>query len=282
VLLRFLVSYIARFSVFHQIRPGWHPQPLHPGVRQKCSSHHTGLHGRSPGQPDRRAWTWPWRWYQVKAHIRGWWPWQTSVWQTMEGSSARSNVKLMRWPLSTLVWVISCCTAILVCLGQSTSVAVTLWDGLAMSHDIGCLSVSVAAGSGEGAVIFFWTRIWTGVENFCCGRSRISISFYGSTRMGDLLGRPRVLFLFKAYPNFACDKWLRCCLLLRIRNKQQLSLLSQASWGRLEMKPTRNKGRRSTRTQKHKRKRKDHVSGTFIASLQALLSITNSLGMSTP
>jgi hypothetical protein len=30
---------------------------------------------------------------------------------------------------------------------------------------------------------------------------------------------------------------------------QQLSLLSQASWGRLEMKPTRNKERRST---KHK------------------------------
>jgi hypothetical protein len=62
-----------------------------------------------------------------------------------------------------------------------------------------------------------------------------------------------------------------------LHKQQQLSLLSQASWGRLEMKPTRNKGRRST---KLKRKRKDHVSGTLIASLQALLSLTNSLGMS--
>jgi hypothetical protein len=48
------------------------------------------------------------------------------------------------------------------------------------------------------------------------------------------------------------------------QQQQQLSLLSQASWGRLEMKPTRNKGRRSTRTQKNKRKGKDHVSGTLI------------------
>jgi hypothetical protein len=31
------------------------------------------------------------------------------------------------------------------------------------------------------------------------------------------------------------------------QQQQQLSLLSQASWGRLEMKPTRNKERRSTR-----------------------------------
>jgi hypothetical protein len=50
------------------------------------------------------------------------------------------------------------------------------------------------------------------------------------------------------------------------------------------MKPTRNKEgeAQSTRTQKHKRKRKDYVSGTLIASLQALLSITNSLGCPTP
>ena len=42
-----------------------------------------------------------------------------------------------------------------------------------------------------------------------------------------------------------------------INNKQQHSLLSQASWDRLEMKPKRHKG---------------HGSGTLIASLQALLS----------
>ena len=41
------------------------------------------------------------------------------------------------------------------------------------------------------------------------------------------------------------------------QQQQQHSLLSQASWGRLEMKPTRHKG---------------HGSGTLIASLQALLS----------
>ena len=39
--------------------------------------------------------------------------------------------------------------------------------------------------------------------------------------------------------------------------QEQHSLLSQASWGRLEMKPKRNKG---------------HGSGTLIASFQALLS----------
>jgi hypothetical protein len=66
------------------------------------------------------------------------------------------------------------------------------------------------------------------------------------------------------------------------QQQQQLNLLSQASWGRLEMKPTRNKGRRSAKHKntKEQRKIKDHVSGTLIASLQALLSITNSLGMS--
>ena len=41
------------------------------------------------------------------------------------------------------------------------------------------------------------------------------------------------------------------------QQQQQHSLLSQASWGRLEMKPKRHKG---------------HGSGTLIASLQALLS----------
>ena len=43
--------------------------------------------------------------------------------------------------------------------------------------------------------------------------------------------------------------------------QQQQSLLSQASWGRLEMKPKRHKC---------------HGSGTLIASLQALLSKANS------
>ena len=41
------------------------------------------------------------------------------------------------------------------------------------------------------------------------------------------------------------------------QQQQQQSLLFQASWGRLEMKPIRHKG---------------HDSGTLIASLQALLS----------
>ena len=45
------------------------------------------------------------------------------------------------------------------------------------------------------------------------------------------------------------------------QQQQQQSLLSQASWGRLEMKPKRHKGQGS---------------GTLIASLQALLSKANS------
>ena len=45
------------------------------------------------------------------------------------------------------------------------------------------------------------------------------------------------------------------------QQQQQHSLLSQASWGRLEMKPKRHKG---------------HGSGMLIASLQALLSKANS------
>jgi len=44
---------------------------------------------------------------------------------------------------------------------------------------------------------------------------------------------------------------------LAIIQQQQYSLLSQANWGRLEMKPKIHK---------------DHGSGTLIASLQALLS----------
>ena len=44
--------------------------------------------------------------------------------------------------------------------------------------------------------------------------------------------------------------------------QEQHSLLSQASWGRLEMKPKRNKG---------------HGSGKLIASLQTLLSKATSL-----
>ena len=49
------------------------------------------------------------------------------------------------------------------------------------------------------------------------------------------------------------------------QQQQQHSLLSQASWGRLEMKPKRHKG---------------HGSGTLIASLQALLSKASSLEIS--
>ena len=45
------------------------------------------------------------------------------------------------------------------------------------------------------------------------------------------------------------------------QQQQQQSLLSQTSWGRLEMKPKRHEG---------------HGSGTLIASLQALLSKANS------
>ena len=47
----------------------------------------------------------------------------------------------------------------------------------------------------------------------------------------------------------------------KIQQQQQHSLLSQASWDRLEMKPKRHTG---------------HGSGTLIASLQALLSKTTS------
>ena len=42
-----------------------------------------------------------------------------------------------------------------------------------------------------------------------------------------------------------------------VQQQQQHSLFCQASWGRLEMKPKRNK---------------DHSSGTLIASFQALLA----------
>ena len=51
-------------------------------------------------------------------------------------------------------------------------------------------------------------------------------------------------------------------LMLQCRQQQQHSLFSQASWGRLEMKPKRNKV---------------HGSGTLIASLQAFLSKAISL-----
>jgi hypothetical protein len=40
------------------------------------------------------------------------------------------------------------------------------------------------------------------------------------------------------------------------QQQQQLSLLSRASWGRLEMKPTRNKGRRSTKHKNTKTQKK--------------------------
>ena len=49
------------------------------------------------------------------------------------------------------------------------------------------------------------------------------------------------------------------------QQQQQHSLVSQSSWGRLEMKP---------------KKHKDHGSGTLIASLQALLSKANSSDVS--
>ena len=40
------------------------------------------------------------------------------------------------------------------------------------------------------------------------------------------------------------------------QQQQQLSLLSQASWGRLEMKPTRNKGSRNTKHKNTKEQKK--------------------------
>jgi hypothetical protein len=62
--------------------------------------------------------------------------------------------------------------------------------------------------------------------------------------------------------------------------QQQHSLLSQASWGRLEMKPKKDEktGRHIKGQKEHKTKR-GHGSGTLIANLQALLSIAKSLGI---
>ena len=57
-------------------------------------------------------------------------------------------------------------------------------------------------------------------------------------------------------------KQLSFCKIYIQQQQQQHSLFPQASWGRLEMKPKRNKS---------------HSSGTLIASLQALLSKAISL-----
>ena len=68
--------------------------------------------------------------------------------------------------------------------------------------------------------------------------------------------------------------------------QQQHSLLFQASWGSLKMKPKRKKDKRNTKKRYktegreigvNRNRNKGHVSGTLIASLQALLSIANSL-----
>jgi hypothetical protein len=58
------------------------------------------------------------------------------------------------------------------------------------------------------------------------------------------------------------------------QQQQQHSILSQASWGRLEMKPKRDEktGRHIKGQKEHKIKR-GHGSDTLIANLQALLSI---------
>jgi hypothetical protein len=63
---------------------------------------------------------------------------------------------------------------------------------------------------------------------------------------------------------------------LQQQQQQQHSLLSQASWGRLEMKPKRETGRHIKGHKGHKTKR-GHGSGTLIANLQVLLFIAKSL-----
>jgi hypothetical protein len=76
------------------------------------------------------------------------------------------------------------------------------------------------------------------------------------------------------------------CIVARVlgramqQQQQQHSLLSQASWGRLEMKPKKDEktGRHIKGQKEHKTKR-GHGSGTLIANLQALLFIAKSLGI---
>ena len=68
------------------------------------------------------------------------------------------------------------------------------------------------------------------------------------------------LFNIFIFPLMLVYKQLSFCKIYI--QQQQHSLFSQASWGRLKMKPKRNKG---------------HGSGTLIASLQALLSKAISL-----
>jgi hypothetical protein len=60
------------------------------------------------------------------------------------------------------------------------------------------------------------------------------------------------------------------------QQQQQHSLLSQASWGRLEMKPKRDEKQGDTKKD-IKGDKRGHGSGTLIANLQALLSIAKSL-----
>jgi hypothetical protein len=62
------------------------------------------------------------------------------------------------------------------------------------------------------------------------------------------------------------------------QQQQQHSLLSQASWGRLEMKPKRDEKQGDTeRDIKGTKTERGHGSGTLIDNLQALLSIAKSL-----
>jgi hypothetical protein len=78
-------------------------------------------------------------------------------------------------------------------------------------------------------------------------------------------------------PRMVCRKltWAR------LRLQQQFSLLSQANWGKLEMKPTRNKERRITKHKNIKaQKKKGRSCLMHINCKSPSTSIHNSLGMS--
>src|SRR6187551_2268407 len=65
--------------------------------------------------------------------------------------------------------------------------------------------------------------------------------------------------------------------IIQQQQQQQHSLLSQASWGRLEVKPKKSKKKTEKELEESRKESKDHGSGTLIASLQALLSIAKFL-----
>src|SRR6187551_3044366 len=65
--------------------------------------------------------------------------------------------------------------------------------------------------------------------------------------------------------------------IIQQQQQQQHSLLSQASWGRLEVKPKKGQKKTEKELEESRKESKDHGSGTLIASLQALLSIAKSL-----